>query len=82
VNSHERILVAVNHQEPDRVPIDLGAMIVSSITKPNRLALKEHLRLPQSGIIILDHKVLRDGYHKSRQLTRKYYVSEDSLTDA
>jgi uroporphyrinogen decarboxylase len=71
VNSRERILVAVNHQEPDRVPIDLGATIISSITKPIRLALKEYLRLPQSGIIILDHKILRDGYHKIQAIDQE-----------
>lgn len=29
----ERVLTALNHQEPDRIPIDLGATIVSSIVK-------------------------------------------------
>ena len=29
----ERILAALDHQESDRVPIDLGSSIVTSITK-------------------------------------------------
>lgn len=33
MNSKERIKKAINHQEPDRVPYDLGATTVTSITK-------------------------------------------------
>ena len=29
----ERILAALDHREPDRVPIDLGSSIVTSITR-------------------------------------------------
>jgi uroporphyrinogen decarboxylase len=29
----ERIKKALNHEEPDRIPVDLGGSIVSSITK-------------------------------------------------
>lgn len=31
MNSRERVLAALNHREPDRVPFDLGATLVSSI---------------------------------------------------
>jgi uroporphyrinogen decarboxylase len=31
MNSRERVMLALNHQEPDRVPIDLGSTIISSI---------------------------------------------------
>ena len=31
MNSRQRVLAALNHQEPDRVPFDLGATLVSSI---------------------------------------------------
>jgi hypothetical protein len=33
VTPRERMRVALSHKEPDRVPIDLGASIVTSITK-------------------------------------------------
>ena len=33
MTSRERVLTALNHEEPDRVPIDLGGTVVSSIAK-------------------------------------------------
>ncbi|MHC4060436.1 MAG: hypothetical protein ACYSUC_06630 [Planctomycetota bacterium] len=32
MNSRERVVAALNHKEPDRVPLDIGGTIVSSIT--------------------------------------------------
>ena len=29
MNSRERVMMALNHQEPDRVPLDLGASAVT-----------------------------------------------------
>ncbi|MCX6032825.1 MAG: hypothetical protein NT169_26510 [Chloroflexi bacterium] len=51
----ERVMLALNHQEPDRVPIDLGGTIVSSIVKTSYVALKKHLGLPLEEIVMLDH---------------------------
>ena len=31
MNSRERVLAAINHQQPDRVPIDLGGIRASGI---------------------------------------------------
>ncbi len=47
MNSRERVLTALNHEEPDRVPIDLGGSAVTSISKLTYAALREHLGLPQ-----------------------------------
>jgi uroporphyrinogen decarboxylase len=47
-------MLALNHQEPDRIPIDLGATIVSSITKSCYITLKQHLDLPLEEIKLLD----------------------------
>jgi len=33
MNSKERILTALFHKEPDRIPFDLGSSSVSGITK-------------------------------------------------
>jgi uroporphyrinogen decarboxylase len=55
MNPRERVLLALNHKEPDRIPIDLGATIVSSITKSTYLPLKAHLGLPQNEIRMLDY---------------------------
>ena len=51
----ERVLKALNHQEADRIPIDLGATIVSSITKSSYIPLKQSLGLPLEEIKMLDY---------------------------
>lgn len=43
MNSRERVLKAINHQEPDRVPIDLGGTRQSGIAATTYHALKEKL---------------------------------------
>ncbi|HUH97220.1 MAG TPA: uroporphyrinogen decarboxylase family protein [Anaerolineales bacterium] len=53
--SRGRVMLALNHQEPDRVPIDLGATIVSSIAKQTYLELERYLGLPADEIKILDY---------------------------
>ncbi len=45
MNSRERVLTAINHQEPDRVPIDLGGSIVSGIMAGALVRLRRHLGL-------------------------------------
>jgi uroporphyrinogen decarboxylase len=42
----ERVLLALNHKEPDRVPIDFGSTYLTSITVPPYLALEKALGLP------------------------------------
>lgn len=51
----ERVMLALNHQEADRIPIDLGATIVSSITRSSYIPLKKHLGIPLEEIKMLDH---------------------------
>ncbi len=48
-------MLALNREEPDRVPIDLGATIVSSIAKNSYITLKRHLGLPLEEIKMLDY---------------------------
>ncbi len=31
MNSRERVLLALNHQEPDQVPFDLGGTVITGI---------------------------------------------------
>ena len=42
----ERVVAALNHQETDRVPIDLGSTIVTTVTRTAYQNLLEHLDLP------------------------------------
>jgi uroporphyrinogen decarboxylase len=46
---------ALNHKEPDRIPIDLGATIVTSISKQSYLELNRHLGIPTEETSMLDH---------------------------
>jgi uroporphyrinogen decarboxylase len=48
-------MLALNHKEADRIPIDLGATIVSSITKASYIPLKKHLGIPLEEIKMLDY---------------------------
>ena len=67
MTSRERMKVALSHKEPDRVPIDLGASIVTSITKAAYVPLREHLGLPVEDVQIYD------------QVQQLPYLSEDLL---
>ena len=51
----DRVLTALNHKEPDRIPIDLGATIVSSIAKQAYIELKQYLGIPLEQIKMLDY---------------------------
>ena len=55
MKSRERVQLALDHKEPDRVPIDLGATIVSSITRRAYVDLKQYSGMPLEEIKMLDH---------------------------
>jgi hypothetical protein len=46
MNSRERVLAAINHQEPDRIPIDIGGSLVTGIMAGALTRLRQHLGLP------------------------------------
>lgn len=43
MNSRERLLKALEHKVPDKIPLDLGSMYESSIVKSSYLNLRKHL---------------------------------------
>lgn len=45
MNSRERVLLSINHKEPDRVPIDFGATMETTIHQDGYHKLKEKLGL-------------------------------------
>ena len=47
MNSRERVVKTINHQEPDRVPIDLGGSLVSGIMAGALVRLRRHLGLSE-----------------------------------
>ena len=54
MTSRERVLATLNHRQPDRIPIDLGSTIVTSITKNAYVDLKRYLGMPVGDIRMLD----------------------------
>lgn len=52
LSHRERILISLNHQEPDRVPLDLGGTYASSLTSKAYENLKRYLRLNHPTVIM------------------------------
>jgi len=58
MTNRERILKAINHEEPDRVPIDLGSTINSSIVKEAYDELRNYLGMEPTNPKII-YRMLR-----------------------
>ena len=54
MNSRERILTALDHREPDRVPFDMGSCQVTGIHVIAYRNLRKYLGLPEVGIQMCD----------------------------
>jgi uroporphyrinogen decarboxylase len=54
MNHRQRVLAALRHEEPDRVPIDFGATVDSTIMATAYQPLREGLGLPPSTTRVLD----------------------------
>jgi len=54
MNSRERVLLSLNHKEPDRVPFDLGGTVVTGIHHKAYVAWRQALGLPAREPKIID----------------------------
>ena len=54
MDSRERVLTALAHKEPDRVPFDLGGTVVTGIHVKAYQALRDYLGLPRIQPVICD----------------------------
>ena len=54
MNHRERVVTAIHHQEPDRVPVDLGGMRSTGIMALAYAELKDHLGITEGGIYVFD----------------------------
>ncbi len=54
MTSRERVLAALNHSEPDRIPVDLGAHRSSGISAIAYHRLRKHLGLKEKPIRVYD----------------------------
>ena len=49
MTSRERVLAALNHEEPDRVPLDMGASVVTGMHVSSVYKLRQALKLDDPG---------------------------------
>ncbi len=68
MNSRERILTSINHKEPDRVPIDLGATPSSGISAIAYNNLKKHLSI-------------KSGHNRVYDVVQQLSQPEDEILD-
>lgn len=54
MNSRERVLAALDHKEPDRVPLDCGAMRSTGISAIAYNRLKKHLGIHKGATLVYD----------------------------
>jgi uroporphyrinogen decarboxylase len=54
MNSRERLITALQHKEPDRIPFDIGATLITGITKTAYLNLLEYLAMPKEESAFFD----------------------------
>ncbi len=54
MNSRQRLLTALNHKEPDRIPFDLGGTVLTSIHVNAYKRLRQYLGLPEKDIEVMD----------------------------
>ncbi len=54
MTSRERVRTALDHEETDRVPLDLGGSLTTSIAFPAYVGLRAHLGLPAVSVEPLD----------------------------
>lgn len=54
MNSRERVLAAINHKQPDRVPIDLGATGQTGISASALYQLRKHLGLEEKPVDVFE----------------------------
>jgi uroporphyrinogen decarboxylase len=54
MNSRQRVLTALNHQEPDHVPFDMGGTVVTGIQAKAYERLRRYLGLPEKEMKMID----------------------------
>ena len=73
MNSRERALAALNHQEPDCVPIDLGSTIVTTITRTAYDQLRDYLHMSPDETPNISHRQM-DTVYPQEDLLQRYQV--------
>lgn len=77
MNSRDRIMKTLNHQEPDRVPYDLASTQVTGITLGAYKKLSDYLRIPYEALEFLD--VIQQVVIPSEQMFDRLQVDTRGL---
>jgi len=77
--SRERVIVSLNHQEPDMMPIDFGCTEVTSITRIAYTNLREYLGLGVDPILSISNRV-EDTVYPKEDFSRYYQVDVRPVT--
>jgi uroporphyrinogen decarboxylase len=72
MNSRDRILAAIRHQEPDSVPVDLGATPSSGISAIAYANLKQHLAIQTGHTRVYD--VIQQLAQPEDELLDRYHI--------
>jgi uroporphyrinogen decarboxylase len=78
MNSRERVLTALRHEEPDRVPIDLGSMPSTGIMAIAYVKLKKYLGL--KGGVVRVYDVGQQLAEPEKEILEMFNVDVISLT--
>jgi uroporphyrinogen decarboxylase len=70
MNARERVLAAVGHEEPDRLPVDLGGTTATAITVGAYAHLRRHLGLPTDRVRIWELFAL--AAHVDRDIQERF----------
>ncbi len=62
MNSRERLLIAVERKEPDKIPIDFGATLVTGPTRVAYENLREYLGLEPDPALRISHRPMQSVY--------------------
>lgn len=54
MNSRERLIAALNHKEPDRVPFDIGASLITGISSTAYTNLLKYINMPEEKVEMFD----------------------------
>ena len=70
MNHRQRVLAALDHKETDRVPLDMGSTIVTTLTRLAYQPLLEHLGLPPDQRPSVSHRQMDTVYPREDLLAR------------
>ncbi len=78
MNARERLITSLEHREPDRVPFDLGASLITGIHKTAYKNFTDLLNMPEKEVKIFD--VVQQISTPSEELLRKIGVDTRNLS--